>query len=93
MDSTIKSCRIIQYADDTCLFVCGKNTTDIINTLAKDVENIIDYFSSHKLRINIAKTNFMIIRKKSQNNNVENETLRVCNETIKQVIVLNISVS
>ena len=85
MHSTVKHCQIIQYADDTCLFICGKKSEDLIKTLKEDAENLIKFFGSHKLMINIGKTNFMIIRKKGQNNAVENLTVTICNKTIEQV--------
>ena len=85
MDSYIKNCKIIQYADDTCIYISGKNVNSLISTLAADIENITKFFGAHKLMINVGKTKFVLIRKKSRNSAVEKRTMKVDGNEIEQV--------
>ena len=55
------------FADDSLLFVSGKNFDEIKNILKNELPKIQNWFSSNKLTINPSKTEYMI------NGQVQNE--------------------
>ena len=89
MTSTIgNNCSIVQYADDTVLYVCGYDADTATNILAQNIENITNYFQSHKLSINVDKTKFMILhgcKNKAKIQKLDNIQLSVNETTIGQV--------
>lgn len=81
-------CSIVQYADDTVLFVSGFDTNAATKILGENVENLTEYFQAHKLSINVGKTKFMILhgcKGKIKIQNLVNINLTVNQTTIKQV--------
>lgn len=81
----LPGCKVIQYADDTILFISGKNIDEITSALGENVELLIKYFQSHQLTLNVDKTQFLILCKKNQNKFHKNVTITVNGEQIEQV--------
>jgi hypothetical protein len=52
---------LIQYADDTTLYCSGTNPTDLLTKITSDLKNLVTYFNSNSLQLNLSKTNYMII--------------------------------
>jgi hypothetical protein len=50
----------ILFADDTNLFLTGKNLSATINNMNKELEKVVDWLSVNKLSLNIKKTNYMV---------------------------------
>ena len=81
-------CSIAQFADDTLLFVSGNNVEEAAIVLARNVEKLVAYFESHKLRINVDKTKFMVLhgaKQKSKVEKINSSVLKLADQTIKQV--------
>ena len=57
-------CKIVQFADDTCIFVTGENQCNVTSLLSENIDRLADYFSRHQLTLNINKTEYMTIRPK-----------------------------
>lgn len=54
------SSKILLYADDVAIFTSGPQLQDIIDTMTRDIELIINWSNYNRLTINFSKTNFMI---------------------------------
>ena len=66
----------VLFADDTNLVIKGKNLSDLITTINRELENLSDYFKANKLKLNAGKTKVVCFRRKgkkidSSNLNVE----------------------
>jgi len=60
-----QSCSTIQFADDINLYAVGRNIAEITSILQRNVLSLVEYFGKRGLKVNPAKTTFMVIRKKS----------------------------
>ena len=49
-------------ADDTNLFIKGKNLKNIKDEIESEAKNLIEWFKSNKLTLNVEKTNFSIFQ-------------------------------
>ena len=52
--------KFILFADDTNVFVSGKNIKNVCDVLNKELENMNIWFKVNKLSLNVSKTNYMI---------------------------------
>jgi exonuclease III len=62
--------KIIQYADDTALYLSGPNIDDITKRLQTDLSRVADGFKQLGLQINATKTQTQIFRRNTQTPNV-----------------------
>ena len=53
-------CNLLQYADDTVLFVSGKNLENISRKLQNDLNVLVDCCDVNQLTINAKKTKVMV---------------------------------
>lgn len=87
-DETDDDCTIAQYADDTMLFIADKNPENATSRLGNNVDKLVLYFESHKLSINVSKTEFMILcsaKNKTTRANIKSINLNATGSVIKQV--------
>ena len=56
IETNLKLCDIIVYADNTVLFYAGKTSTEIENTLSSELEQIACWFNENNLVINLKKS-------------------------------------
>ena len=54
------NCKLLLYADDSCLLVSGKNVQDIENTLSHELQNVSDWLVDNKLSLHLGKTESII---------------------------------
>ena len=73
----------ILYADDTNIFITGKNIKELIFTLNQELKHLVEWLEANKLFLNKDKTHFMIFSLK-KSVTVESEIL-LNNTAIKQV--------
>ena len=73
----------ILYADDTNLFISGKNIDNLIQTVNHEIEKVFDWLSVNKLSLNIQKTHYMIFH--SRKNIKINFDVLINNEIINKV--------
>jgi hypothetical protein len=50
----------ILFADDTNIFISGKNLNDMVRTLNGELGKIVEWLQVNKLSLNISKTHYMI---------------------------------
>ena len=75
----------IMYADDTNLFISGKNINDLINCLNLELTKYIEWMNTNKLLVNCSKTNFMIFKKKRNDLTVDIPDVIFGGEVIQRV--------
>ncbi len=63
---SLKKCKSILFADDTTVYISGKNIRDLKASIKQDLEVLIDWFRANKLSLNLNKTNFMLFRPKGK---------------------------
>ena len=51
------------FADDSNMFVTGKNCDTLINTMNTEMAKIVEWLRSNKLSLNIKKTHYMIFKR------------------------------
>ena len=51
------------FADDSNMFITGRNVNDLISEMNTELEHIIIWLNVNKLSLNLKKTHFMIFRK------------------------------
>ena len=78
-----KPCELVQYADDTFLFVSNECLNTAKSQLEANAATIFDYFEKHRLNLNERKTEFIVFCKISENNSSKNSKLRVRNHLTK----------
>ena len=84
MQSAIQEpCDLVQYADDTFLFVSNECLNTAVSQLETNAANLVDYFERHRLNLNESKAEFIVFCKRSRNNSTKNLTFRVRNHMTK----------
>ena len=58
---------LVQYADDTFLFVAAKDIATGVDYLQKGIRRLSDFFAIHRLNVNTDKTEFIVFCKSSKN--------------------------
>ena len=74
---------LVQYADDTFLFVSNECLNTAVSQLETNAANLVDYFERHRSNLNKSKTEFIVFCKRSKNNSTKNLTFRVRNHLTK----------
>ena len=62
---------LVQYADDTFLFVAAKDIATGIDYLQKGIKELSDFFAIHRLNVNADKTEFIVFCKSSKNSSIK----------------------
>ena len=73
----------ILYADDTNLFIQGKDINKLISVMNEELHKILKWLNINRLSLNINKTHFMVF--KSQKSNVNYDALYINNMIINKV--------
>lgn len=71
MPEVLKDVTINLFADDTLLYISGKNIEEITNKMNGELKCIVDWLNSNKLKLNVKKTKCMLINNKSGFNDVD----------------------
>ena len=82
MKAAIKFSNSILYADDTTIFVCGKNLKFAKTKLQADINNVYGWMCANKLSFNVDKTKMMIF---STSPYVEDVSITVGSQQIELV--------
>ena len=72
LECSLKYTNVILYADDTTLYISGRNIDEIKHQIENDLNSLRDWFMSNKLSLNLSKMHFMHF---SLNNIKQIETL------------------
>jgi hypothetical protein len=86
-DRCLQHCKAIQFADDTSLYLSGRNNRKMFIDVNTDLVNTRSWLVANKLTLNISKSKFVVFRRPNHTNNtvVDTDKLFIGNETIEQV--------
>lgn len=59
--TVVKHCKISLFADDTLVYISGKNVVVITDKLNEDLNNIYELLNMNKLMLNVNKTKCMFL--------------------------------
>jgi hypothetical protein len=62
----LDSCNVLMYADDTTLYISGKNVEELKTKLQSDLNYINWWFGANKMKINMKKCKVMLFKKPRQ---------------------------
>lgn len=82
---SITKCNIQLFADDTLLYVMGKDINDLVKTLNEEMKNLVKWLNLNNLKLNIDKTKFMIIKTKRQEHIPPQDPIKIEGVQIEQV--------
>ena len=80
LPTCLKHTSVTLFADDTALYFSAKSTTDLQQMLNEDLASVAEWLNDHKLTLNVAKSNFMIIGSSQRLKSVEKFSLQICGE-------------
>ena len=72
------------FADDSNIFLSGKNLNDLVDVMNNEMKNIVEWLQVNKLTLNVKKTHFMIFRR-NRNRILLNKELLINGEPISMV--------
>ena len=64
LPKTIQNSTVMQYADDTTMTVVAKDAVILERCLEEDVEKVSQWVDRNDLKLNVKKTNLMLIGRK-----------------------------
>ena len=65
----------IFFADDSNMFISGKNPDELIDTMSEEMVKIVDWLKLNRLSLNLKKTHFILFRKKRTNVSLSRELM------------------
>ena len=74
----------ILYADDSNMFIQGRNLSNMISVVNNEMEKILKWTNSNKLSLNINKTFFMIFKSRKKHIHISDD-VKVNNRVIEQI--------
>ena len=83
LSSVLKSCFSVLVADDTDVFIKGKNLQELCNRLNDELTNIQNWLSCNKLSLNVLKTHYIIFT--PRNKIVDSIDIKINNTAIERV--------
>jgi len=81
LNSVSKSLAFIMFADDTNMFINGKNLNNLISTVNSELKTITHWFCANLLSLNIKKTNYIFFGNKK----ISDVQISINNEKISRV--------
>ena len=80
---SLKHSKHILYADDTTIYINGKNLASLFDCVNNDLTFLSDWFKANNLKLNIKKTNYVIFT----NKNIDSpKTLKIDGTPINKVL-------
>ena len=82
LPAVLKHSQCILFADDTTVYISGRNEPVLRQQIENDLASLTDWFHANKLSLNVLKTNFMKFGKGSQTSEYD---LHLSNNSITKV--------
>ena len=79
-----KTCKIVQYADDTLLFCENNDPQKAIKALEANCSLLSNYFLEHSLQLNAKKTELIVFSKKHSRKKDEKYTITLDDKMIEE---------
>ena len=77
--------KLMLFADDTNLFISGKNPIQIKNDMEAEAKNLQEWFKANKLTLSIEKTNFSLFHQPQKKIPKECDEIHIGDKSIKRV--------
>ena len=77
--------KFIIFADDTNMFLSSRNLDYLVNTINKELRNLVIWFQANKLSLNVDKTNFMVFSSNCKKSNKCNIQIKINDINIERV--------
>lgn len=84
INTSVRHCKVNLFADDTLLNISSSNLTDAVQKINQDLESLSLWLRQNKLKLNVQKTKYMLIGRKSVNT-IDQPTIQIDNEQIERV--------
>ena len=75
----------ILFADDTNLFLQGKNIDELFNVANTEIIKVLDWLLANKLHINVSKTNYIIFNPRKKNVKLDSNNIIINGSSILRV--------
>ena len=62
VQNSLNCSNAVMYADDTSLYISGKNIKKLVEKSNKELARVDDWLIANKLTLNVSKTNFILFR-------------------------------
>lgn len=85
LNNSLEIMKSINFADDTNLICSNTDIDDLFIDVQYDIENVLDWFRSNKLSVNIDKTCYMVFRPRGKNFIPILNRIKVDNTVLKEV--------
>ena len=76
---------LISFADDSNLFIQGKNINEMINILNTELQEINFWIQANKLSLNVGKTNFILFKPKRKATDLVVNDIKINNIVIDRI--------
>ena len=83
-------CKVLSYADDTTLYYSNQHPSNLQVALNEDIKLITAWFNNNGLKVNSAKSQFMVINTPSIDSRFENIHIKVGKKVIPQMSDISI---
>ena len=78
----VQHCEVKQYADDTTLSHVSSDAVDLESGLVADLESVVRWVDANKLRLNVNKTQMLLMSRKRREQELEQVGVRVGDQEI-----------
>ena len=85
VENVIQNSKIHLYADDTVIYISGKDSNGMQRLLQEDLDKFADWSTTNKLSVNTAKTKLMAFSPKTNKTKCKNVRLILNGESLQQV--------
>ena len=85
LNNSLEIMKSINFADDTNLIYSNTDIDELFIEVQYDIENVLDWFRSNKLSVNIDKTCYMVFRPRGKNYIPILNEIKVNNTVLKEV--------
>ena len=82
LPQAVQQCRVKQYADDTTLSHVSRDVADLENGLTNDFESVVRWVDTNKLRLNVKKTQLLLMSRKRREHELEHVQVRIGGQEI-----------
>lgn len=81
MVKSVEFSKLVLFADDALLYVCGDNITECVTKINHDLEKLNVWFKMNKLNLNLKKTKCMFFNDNASTNiNIDNKIIEKVND-------------
>lgn len=77
LPNSLKHCETNMFADDTTIYINGKDITLVSELLQNDLANIYEWLNTNKLSLHIGKTNSMLICNRQKQRHLQTNQLSI----------------